>query len=245
MVFSGKVYETDGASAIAVHEAEDVRPLAPVPHPPSLRVILSDLQPLPTPDSHEPHFFYGNPSSLVGPSQVVSYPVGGRAAVLPLVAAVIVSSGYQVELELADDTILGLTLLSLVWQPGVQASERALGGGFGRSIDSGAVLGPVVTTPDELDDFLIDQEFGRRYGLNAVTRVNGVERTRGNLERLPWSFAQAISGVSRTCTVKEGDIIAMGPLTDELEPIWVEPGDEIHLAVENLGTLGLKMSEET
>src|SRR5579862_5218909 len=216
MVFSGKVYETDGATAIGVYEAEDVRPLAPVPNPPSLRILLSDLQPLPSPDSHEPHYFYGNPASIAGPSQIVNYPAGqGRAAVLPLVAAVIVTSGFHIELDQADETILGLTLMNLIYLPGVWASEKALGGGFGRSIDAGATLGPVVTTPDELDDFLIDQEFGRRYGLNAVTRVNGVERSRGNLERLPWTFAEAISALSRGCTIKEGDVIAMGPLSDD------------------------------
>ncbi len=245
MVFGGKVYETDGATAVGVYEAETVRPLAPVPNPPSLRIFLSDMQPLPSPDSHEPHFFYGNPASLTGPSLIVGYPSsGGRAAVLPLVAAVIVTPSYQIDVDQADETVLGLTLMNMIYLPGVQASEKVLGGGFGRSIDPGAAVGPVVTTPDELDDFLLDQQFGRRYGLSAVTRINGVEKRRGNLERLPWTFAEAISGASRTCTVKEGDIFAMGPVTEDPEPIWVEPGDEVHLAVENLGTLALKLAEQ-
>jgi 2-keto-4-pentenoate hydratase/2-oxohepta-3-ene-1,7-dioic acid hydratase in catechol pathway len=245
MVFGGKVYETDGATAVGVHEASEIRPLSPVPVAPSLRIFRSEFQPLPSPEPENPHFFYGNPASIVGPSQIITYPAGfGRVAVLPLVAAVIVSSGYGIDLDLADDTILGLTLMCMLILPEVETEERNSGGGFGRSCDAGAATGPVLTTPDELDDFLVDQQFGRRYRLSAVARVNGVERQRGNLEHLRWTFAEAIAGASLSCTVREGDILALGSVCEDEEPLWVEPGDEIHLAVENLGTLGLKLSEE-
>jgi 2-keto-4-pentenoate hydratase/2-oxohepta-3-ene-1,7-dioic acid hydratase in catechol pathway len=241
MVFSGKVYETDGATAIGVYEAGDIRPLSPVPQAPSLRIFRSEFQPLPSPDNQYPHFYYGNPACIAGPSQVITFPTGlGRVAVLPLVAAVLVGSGYGIELDQADDTILGLTLMCMVHLPDVETEQRD----FGRSNDIGAVFGPVLTTPDELDDFLVDQQFGRRYCLSAIARVNGVERQRGNLEHLRWTFAEAISGASLTCTVREGDVLALGPVCEQDEPLWVQPGDEVHLAVENLGTLGLKLSEE-
>jgi fumarylacetoacetate (FAA) hydrolase len=245
MVFGGKVYETDGATAIGVHEASEIRPLSPVPQAPSVRIFRGEHQPLPSPDHRDPHFFYGNPASIAGPSQIITFPSGfGRVAMLPLVAAVIVTSGYGIEVDLADDTILGLTLMSMLILPDVESEERLNGGGFGRSCDAGAALGPVLTTPDELDDFLVDQQFGRRYRLSAVARVNGVERQRGNLEHLRWTFAEAIAGSSRSCTVREGDILALGSVCEDEEPLWVAPGDEVHLAVENLGTLGLKLSEE-
>lgn len=245
MVFSGKVYETDGATPIEVHEAEAVRPLSPVPLAPSLRIINDDLQPLPSPEEQEPFFFYGNPASVAGPNQLIPFPEGhGRVAAMPLAAAVLVSTGYNIDPDLADDTILGFTIMNLLYLPEVQGREREAGGGFGRSIDIGAALGPVLTTPDELDDFLVDQQFGRRYGLSAVARINGVERQRGDLKHLRWTFAEAISSASRTCVVKEGDIFAMGPICEDAELLWVEPGDEVQVSIESLGTLSLKLTED-
>jgi 2-keto-4-pentenoate hydratase/2-oxohepta-3-ene-1,7-dioic acid hydratase in catechol pathway len=247
MVFGGKVYETDGANAIGVYEAELVRPLSPVPQAPSLRIFPSELPPLTRSPGEpaEPQYFYGNPSAVVGTNQLIAIPdFSPRLAVHPYLAAVIVTPGYRVDIEQADDMVLGLTLLNLLVAPEVQAQEVRSGGGFGRSIDIGAVLGPVLTTPDELDDLLVDQEFGRCYRLTAVARVNGVEKERGNVEDLPFTVAEAIAAASRSCTVREGDVFALGPLIDLEEPILLEAGDEFQLSIENLGALSFKLTED-
>ncbi|HWD40400.1 MAG TPA: fumarylacetoacetate hydrolase family protein [Fimbriimonas sp.] len=244
MVYAGKVYETDGANAIAVHEADAVRPLAPVPQAPSLRIFRNDLQPLNQNDVDEPHFFYGNPASVVGSNQVISYPAFTTVVVAqPYLAAVVLTPGYRIDVSQAEGTILGLTLLCLLTSPRTEEAERRAGGGFGQSQDLGAALGPVLTTPEELDDFLVDQEFGRRYGLNGLTRVNRVERDRGNVQDLPWTFAEAISAASQSSTIREGDIFAFGPVVDTDDPYLMQPGDEFQFSVENLGTLSLKLSE--
>ena len=245
MVFAGKVYETDGANAIAVHEADAIRPLSPVPLAPSLRIFRNDLQPSPGPETEDPSFFYGNPLAIVGTNQLIQYPgFTKRVAFEPYVAAVLVSQGYRVDQEVADDMILGITVLSLLTAPDAAGTLPSGAGALGRSIDLGAGFGPVLTTPDELDDFLVDQQFGRRYRLEAVARINGVERSRGNLEHLPWTFAEAITSASQSCTVREGDIFVMGPIVDTTEPLFLEEGDEYQIAVENLGTLSLKLSQE-
>ncbi len=245
MVFAGKVYETDGATAIGVHEAEAIRPLAPVPTAPSLRIFRSEFQPLRQGLTEEPHFFYGNPVALAGPSQTVTFPnFTTQVAALPMVAAVVVAPAYRVEIADADDLILGLTLICLLRAPSVELGELETRGGLGRSMDLGGAIGPVITTPDELDDFLSDQTFGREYRLDAVTRVNGVERERGNVAHLHWTFAEAISHASQSCTVKEGDIFAMGPVTTADEPVLLNGGDEVQIAVEQLGTLTLRLAED-
>jgi len=137
-----------------------------------------------------------------------------------------------------------LTLMCLLTAPVIEEAEKRTGGGLGRSLDMGGVLGPVLTTPDELEDFLADQEFGRRYKLDTVTRVNGVERDRGNTLDLPWTFAEAIWYASQSCTVKEGDIFAMGPVVEAGEPVQLHGGDEFQLTVEQLGTLKLRLAED-
>jgi 2-keto-4-pentenoate hydratase/2-oxohepta-3-ene-1,7-dioic acid hydratase in catechol pathway len=245
MVYSGKIYETDGANAIAVHEADAIRPLAPIPHAPSLRIFRSDLQPqvLEGDESEQARFFYGNPMCLVGASQLINYPDAVKAlGFYPLVAAILVADAYQVDVEDADDLILGVTLLNMLVSKDRESIELR-SGGIGSSHDIGGAIGPVLTTPDELDDHVVDAATGKRYGLNAVVRVNGVERMRGNLSDLPFTLAEAISSASQTCTLKSGDIIALGAVaTSEGLPILLDPGDEVQLAVENLGAISLKLS---
>ena len=245
MVYSGKIYETDGANAVAVHEAESVRPLAPIPHAPSLRIFRTDLQPasFAGDEAEDPTFFYGNPMCLVGASQLINFPdYVETLSFQPMVAAVLVGDAYQIDPEVADELILGITLLNLLVAKDRERVER-LAGAIGASHDVGGAIGPVLTTPDELEDHVTDAEKGRQYGLSTVVRVNGVERMRGNLSDLPFTFAQAISHASQTCTLKAGDIIAIGPVVSpEKTPVLLDPGDEVQLAVENLGAISLKLS---
>ena len=234
MVFNGRVYETDGAEAKSVHEADAVKPLLPVPRPGSLRYFPAQTMEL----EEEPTFFYGNPGALVGASTIVNVPERVRdLGFEPYLAAVLVSGGYDVETDLADDLILGISIMiSLVDRNAVREGRP------GAARDLGAALGPVLTTPDELDDFLASQEFGRAYRLEASARVNGVERARGNAETLSITFAEAIAAASRSCTLHEGDVFALGPLCEIPEDLRLEGGDEVNVAVENLGALSLKIS---
>ncbi len=245
MVYSGKIYETDGAAPVAVHEADAVRPLAPIPHAPSLRIFRSDLQPktLSGEDAEEARFFYSNPICLVGASQLITYPDFVDALTFqPMVAAILVGDAYQIDVQDADDLILGITLLNMLVAKDRERVEL-LCGAIGSSHDIGGAIGPVITTPDELEDHLVDQENGRKYGLSTVIRINGVERMRGDLSDLPFTFAQAISSASQSCTLKAGDIIAMGPVCiPEGNPLLLDPGDEIQLAVDNLGAISLKLT---
>jgi len=159
-----------------------------------------------------------------------------------MVAAVLVGDAYQIDVVDADDLILGITLLNLLVARDTERGERLVGA-IGGSHDLGGAIGPVLTTPDELEDQVDDAEFGRRHALSAVVRINGVERLRGNLVDLPFTFAQAISAASQTCTLKAGDIIALGPVVESLdEPVILDPGDEVQLAIENLGAISLKLT---
>jgi 2-keto-4-pentenoate hydratase/2-oxohepta-3-ene-1,7-dioic acid hydratase in catechol pathway len=244
MVYSGKIYETEGAQAIAVHEAETVRPLIPIPHAPSLRIFRSDLQPgmIPGMDVEDPFYFYGNPSMLAGASQLLNHPAThAELTVAPFLAAVVVADAYQIDTETAEQVILGFTMVLLLVSKTDERDERRLGI-IGRSHDLGGVLGPVITTPDEVEEALLDSANGNMYGLECVLRVNGVERGRGNTENLPFSFAHAISAASQHCPVRAGDVFAFGPLVTPDNEVLLDPGDEVQIAVESLGALSLKIA---
>lgn len=239
MVFNGRIYETKGAEAVGVHEPDEVRPLAPVPQAGALRFFRNQNQPFT--EEPDPTFFYGNPAAVVGASTVVNIPTYLVDLTFEAyLAAVLVAGGYDIPVEEADDHVLGLTIMIAL----VDRSALRNEGIFGRSHDLGIGLGPVVTTPDELDGNVVDQHFGRRYKLNAAARINSVERARGDAEDLPYTVAQAVSAASRSCTLREGDVLALGPLCDIPDDVRLEGGDEITVAVENLGALSLKLSHE-
>lgn len=244
MVHAGRIYETDGVSAVAVHEAADVRPLSPIPHAPSVRILRNDLQtpPLAMEDAEDPFYFFANPTILGGASQAVAFPEWcTELSVLPMVAVALVADVHRIEVAEADDAILAFTLMSLLVARDLERRERTLGL-IGRSHDIGGVIGPVLTTPDELDEEVEDAEFGRRFALAASLRVNGVERGRGSMEDFPFTFAQAISAASFVSPLRTGDIIAMGPVAEPDEPIVLEPGDQVQIAVDKLGTLSLNLT---
>ena len=107
---------------------------------------------------------------------------------------------------------------------------------------NGSALGPVLTTPEELEDVITDESAGRRYKLSAVTRVNGVERRRGDAENFRFTVAQCLAASSQSTPLRAGEIIAIGPLVNpEENSSPLSEGDEIQISVEKLGTLSLKI----
>lgn len=240
MVYSGKIYETDGAEAIGVHEAADVRPLAPIPTPPSIRIFRCDLGD----DSGEPGFFYGNPGSVVGPSQIVNLPdIESEFAIRSYLGATIVGAGYQVNVEEAEAMILGLTLVNILTATTLEAQERARGIGIGRSHDLGIAIGPVLTTPDDLDDVMVMTDNGILYKLECSIKINQVEVAKANFEEFTISMVDAVRIASETCTLHPGDVFCIGPIFDDVD-CKVEAKDEFQFSMERLGTLAVKINEQ-
>ncbi len=239
IVYHGKIYETDGADPVAIHEAEDVRPLAPTGLPPSLRIFRTTS---PVDAEMEPLYVYGNPNSLIGASQIVPEPdYSGALDFEAYIAVVIASDGHRIPIEEADGYILGYTVINFLVTRDVERAEKLASSGPGRSYDLAAAIGPVLTTPDEMEEMVVDSDDGRRFKLTAVARINGVERRRGDVEDLPWTLDKMISYASESCPLRVGDILCAGPITDPGDGLGVSAGDEILIAVEKLGTLAVKI----
>lgn len=242
IVYNGKVYETDGANAVAVHEAEAIRPLPPVGLPPSARLFRSgsggDVELL--------AYTHLNAANFAGPSTALEHPSYVAAlSVVPCLVAVLGGEGMHVPVEDADDAIIGYTLALLLTSLDEARAEREAGYPTGRSLDLGAVLGPVLTTPDEMEDLLVDDSDGRTYGVATVLRVNGVERMRGQTHEMRPTFARMISHCSAAAPVRSGDLFLLGPVADSLdEPVLLAAGDEVQFAVGKLGTLAMSITEE-
>lgn len=248
IVYGAKIYETDGANPIATFEADAVRPLAPVGQPTSVRffdfdrlqveTLLGEERPLPL-------YYYGNPGAIIGPSMIVPIPAHTRSlGFKTYLAGVIAVPGTRVPIEMADDTILGLTLCTVLVARDAEQEEQRESCGPGRSRDFAIAIGPVLTTPDELEDVVGDELLGRRYKLNATVKLNGEEISTGDLGELRYTLAECIAAASESAVLQAGDLFAIGPVAPRMDNgSALEPNDEIQFAVERLGTLSIRLSE--
>lgn len=242
IVHGGKVYETDGTQAIGVHEWGDVVPLVPTGTPPSYRMfrLAEGGADWGLHDEPIPLYFYLNPASLVPANRQLVKPIHvGELGYEPQLAAVVASPGSNVEVSEADGIILGLTVLNTFVDLDIERAERASGAGPGRSRDFATAAGPFLTTPEELDDLVIDDSRGRRYNLSASIRINGQEVGSADLSQLPFTFAELISSASESCSLAAGDLVALGPIgVTPSKKSKLEIGDDVQVIVERLGRLG-------
>jgi 2-keto-4-pentenoate hydratase/2-oxohepta-3-ene-1,7-dioic acid hydratase (catechol pathway) len=103
---------------------------------------------------------------------------------------------------------------------------------LGKNGDKSGPLGLLVTA-DEVGDL--------RDGLDLQTRVNGTIVQHGNTRDLIYELGEVLAHVSRTFTLRPGDIIAMGTPSGvgyARKPPWLlHPGDIVEVEVERLGIL--------
>src|SRR5579862_6279992 len=228
IVYGSKVYETDGANAVGVHEWSDVRLLAPIGFPPSVRLFAPPNPELTWDEGEDapvPSFSYLNPAALIGPGLALPFPEWSRELQVDACLGIVIGgAGRSAPVSESDDLVLGLTLITSFHVPGAVD---------GRSRDAGFALGPAITTPDELDDAVTVDERGRRYRFGLTLRVNSEEIAAYDLTILPHTIAELLSSASNSCALQQGDVVAVGLGTNERK---LEKGDQVQLVCEKLGT---------
>ncbi len=226
-----------------VHPLQDLRPLAPLPRPNSIRDCLAFEEHVrnsrggepPPPAWYEfPVYYKGNPDTVQGPGADVIWPSYTQLLDYELeFAAVIAREGVNIAREEAWDYIAGYTIFNDVSARDIQMKEMALmlGPAKGKDMDGGNVMGPFLVTPDEWDP--------RRDNL-MVARVNGEEWSRGYSSAMYHDFAAIISYISQGETLHVGDVIGSGTVGTgcglELRK-FPKAGDLIELEIEGLGVL--------
>jgi len=187
-----QAFFTGGGSARehAVYLLSGVRLLAPVFHPPSVRVF-DDQQ----------EFAFANPAAIMGPNAEI--PGGMPLQLSPRLAAVVGAEG----------ALGGFTAVADWRRPKLAPPKDR---------DFALALGPVVVTRDELD----------ANGLEAVVRVDAVERLRSRFTDFDWEAARARARDGTT--LRPGDIV-VGPALDTINDLL--PDTAIELEVEGIGVL--------
>src|SRR5437867_12013223 len=146
---------------------------APVLHPPSVRNFYAFEQHVKTaralrgqevpPEWYEiPVFYFSNPAAVHGAEDEIPYPPDTNELDYELEAAAIIG---------ADEQIAGFTIMNDWSARDLQRAEMKVGLGPAKGKDFATSLGPILVTPDEFD--------GSQGEM--VARVDGVERSRGDL----------------------------------------------------------------
>lgn len=218
----------------AEYALSEVRLLAPVLHPPSVRDFYAFEQHVKTAHAARgldvPHewyellvFYFSNPAAIYGPDEEVPYPEGTLELDYELeVAAVIGTEGR----------IAGFTIMNDWSARDLQRAEMRVGLGPAKGKDFATSLGPVVVTPDELGDLRLEM----------VARVNGEERSRGSLGDMFHSWEAIVAHAARNTELRPGDVLGSGTvgtgcILEHGDGRWLRPGDVVELEVEGIGVL--------
>jgi len=215
----------------------DLRP--PVLHPPSVRDFYAFEQHVKTARASRgleiprewyeiPVFYFSNPNAIYGPDDEIPYPEGTQELDYELEVAAIVATGGRIG---------GFTIMNDWSARDLQRAEMKVGLGPAKGKDFATSLGPVVVTPDEF------------YGSEAemVARVNGEERSRGNLRELFHPWERLVEQARRNTRLCPGDVLGSGTvgtgcILEHGDGRWLERGDVVELEVEGLGVLRNRIS---
>ena len=229
---------------------------APVPLPPTVRDFYAFEQHVRTarqkrglemdPDWYElPVFYFSNPYAVGGDGEDVAIPPGSAELDFELeVAAIIGRGGSDLTPEQGEASIAGFCVMNDWSARDVQRREMKLSMGPVKGKDFATTLGPMLVTPDELED----ARSGRAYDLTMTATVNGREYSRASLAEIFWSFGEMVAYASRGTRVQTGDVIGSGTCGtgcilelalvhgNEAYP-WLREGDEVVLSVDRLGSI--------
>lgn len=184
---------------------------------------------VPVPD--EPIVFAKATSSISGPYDDVIMPKGSRKTDWEVELGVVIGSvARYVTREDALSHVAGYLIVNDLSEREFQL-ER--GGQWikGKSADTFGPIGPWLVTVDEIPD---------PQQLTMTLDVNGRRFQTGTTATMIFDVAFLISYLSQFMSLHPGDIISTGTPPGvglgQKPPVYLQPGDRVELAIQNLGT---------
>ncbi|POG55665.1 fumarylacetoacetate hydrolase family protein [Haloferax marisrubri] len=165
----------------------------------------------------QPDWFIKPPVSVLDPGADIEYPDWtDELTYAGELAAVIDRECSDVAEADVSDVVRGYTILNdldALDQPGRTARK---------AFDGSGPLGPWIETDVEPSN------------IDMTTHVGGELRQEANTERMLFSPAEVVSFLSERYTFQPGDVISFG---SPANPGLVEPGDDVEIWYEGVGTL--------
>ena len=179
----------------------------------------------------EPVLFLKAPSAVIGPDDEIVLPAASKQVDYEgELAAVIGRPARDVSPEEALEYVAGYCAANDVTARDFQ-NER--GQHFiGKSCDTFAPLGPVLTTADEIPD---PSDLGIR------TSVSGELRQSARSKEMIFPLPELLAFASRLMTLEPGDVLLTGTPAGvgaaQKPPCWLRDGDVVEVAIESIGAL--------
>jgi 2-keto-4-pentenoate hydratase/2-oxohepta-3-ene-1,7-dioic acid hydratase in catechol pathway len=215
-IYEDRVVETDDST---VTVGEDAELLAPC-EPSALYCVgrnygeTVDQMDYDRPD--EPDFFIKGPTSVCGPGDEIPYPsFTEELTYAGELAAVVDERCHDIAESEVDDVVRGYTIMN-----DLDALDQQ-GRTARKAFDRSGPLGPVIADVEP-------------SALDVRTHVGGELRQEDNTANMFFSPREIVSYLSERFTFTPGDVIAFG---SPANPGLVEPGEEVAIEYEGIGTL--------
>lgn len=203
-----------------------------------------------------PIFYFTNHNAIQGPGPIPVMPDHLQKLDFELEAAIITCKrGRNVKAEEADDYIAGFMIMNDMSARTLQMEEMLLNLGPAKGKDFSTVIGPMLVTPDELEQYRIDPKpghTGASYNLKMRCWVNDKLVSEGSVGDMDWTFAEIIERCAYGVEILPGEVIGSGTvgtgcflelngsglLNDPNYKVqWLQPGDVVKMEIDGLGTL--------
>jgi fumarylacetoacetate (FAA) hydrolase len=203
-----------------------------------------------------PIFYFTNHNSIQGPGDIVCMLDHFKKLDFELEAAIVIcKSGRNIKAAEADNYIGGLMIMNDMSARTLQMEEMLLNLGPAKGKDFSTVIGPMLVTLDELEEFVVpckENHTGKAWNLKMKCWVNGVQVSEGNVADMDWTFAEIIERASYGVNLYAGDVIGSGTVgtgcflelngTGKLNDTnyqeqWLQEGDVVEMEIDGLGKL--------
>lgn len=245
----------------------DAKIFAPVPHPTSCRDGYAFRQHVAAARRNRkvdmilefdqyPIFYFTNHNSIQGPGEIVCMPDHFQKLDFELEASIVICKpGRNIKAAEADEYIGGLMIMNDMSARTLQMEEMKLNLGPAKGKDFSTVIGPMLVTLDELEQYEVpckENHTGKAWNLAMKCWVNDKQVSAGNLADMDWTFAEIIERCSYGVELLPGDVIGSGTVgtgcflelngtgalnNPDFVPQWLQEGDVVEMEIDGLGKL--------
>ena len=179
----------------------------------------------------EPIIFMKATSAVIGPNDDVMIPKNAKKPDWEVELGIIIGKEARyVDEKDSFDHVAGYCVVNDVSERHFQ-TERGGQWDKGKGCDTFGPIGPWIVTTDEVPD---------PQNLKMWLEVDGHRYQNGSTKTMIFTVRQIVSYVSQFMSLQPGDVISTGTppgvgMGIKPEPVWLKPGNVMHLGVEGLG----------
>jgi len=221
---------------IGAQPISEVNLLAPLPRPTKIIAIglnyMDHVEETGGSIPEAPVLFSKPPTATIGPEDTIILPSEATQVDYEIELGVVIGrGGRNIQLEEALDYVGGYTVFNDVSARDFQYRD---GQWFrGKSFDTFAPMGPVLTLPDQIPN---------PQKLKMQLRLNGKTRQNSSTSKMVFTVAELITDISTVLTLEPGDVIATGTpagvgFASKPKPVFLKAGDVVEAEIEGIGIL--------